>query len=97
MTRYACPICHDPQAYVLWVDKTPPEGCPEDMAWQHGKPISIRNVTECKFQMARAWQEAEFRKLVPDAFDRTGKIKPGRIVEVLMRFAEVHPAKGLTI
>ena len=92
-----CPICGDPHVYSLWVDPELPEGCPEDMAWQTGGRPAIKNVTECKFQMAKAWQAAQFRKLVPDAFDETGKMKPGQLGRVLIAFGEAHPGKGLVI
>lgn len=93
----ACPICGDPNAYPFWVTGGVPEGCPNDDVWHKGGPVTIKNVTECQWQMAKAWQAAEFRKLVPDAFDETGTIKPGRIVDVLAAFGDAHPEKALTL
>jgi hypothetical protein len=97
MARYACPICGDPNAYIFWVDPEPPEGCPDDDVWHGGGAPSIKNVTECKFQMKKAWQAAEFRKLVPDAFDRNGKMKPGELARVLEAFAKAHPGAPITL
>lgn len=95
--RHACPVCGDPGAYPLWIDKEPPEGCPQDLAWQQGHPRTIRNVSECSWQLAKAWQAAEFRKLMPDAFDDFGKMKPGRLADVLTAFGQKWPNKALVI
>ena len=95
MARYTCPICGDPNVYMFWVDPQPPEGCPDDMEWQEGRAISVRNVGECRRQRENAWQAAEFRKLVPDAFDKMGHMKPRQLARVLALFAEAHP--GVTI
>lgn len=99
MPRHACPICHDPNAYPFWIDQDPPSGCPQDvdddgnLAWANG---GQRRVVElCEWQRSRAWQAAEFRKLVPDAFDQNGKILPGQIVRVITAFGEAHPCKAL--
>ena len=97
MPRHACPICGDPSAYPLWVDREPPAGCPEDRAWHDGKPPTIRNVTECKLQLAKAWQAAEFRKLVPDAFDAMGNMLPKQLARVLLKFGEAHPGKTIVL
>jgi hypothetical protein len=45
--------------------------------------------------MKRAWQAAEFRKLVPDAFDENGEIKDGALGRVLEAFSAKHPGKPL--
>ena len=97
MAKYPCPICGDPSIYLFWVDAEPPEGCPDDDSWQRGGRPTIKNVTECKYQMAKAWQAAEFRKLMPDLFDETGKMKPGQLADVLRRFGEVYPGKPITL
>jgi hypothetical protein len=76
MTRYACPVCHDPSAYPCWVGNEPPAACPYDEAWHNGGEPTIKNVTECAQQMAKAKQAAYFRKIAPEAFDENGKIKP---------------------
>ena len=96
MNKYACPICSDPNGFPLWIDKEPPEGCPHDFSWHNGRPPAIRNVSECKFQRAKAWQAAEFRRLLPDAFDATGNMLPGRLADVLLAFGVEHPGKALT-
>lgn len=76
MPRYPCPVGKDPNAYPVWIDKVPPTGCPHDAAWQGGGDPVIRNVTECRVQMERARQAVYFRKLAPEAFDETGKMRP---------------------
>jgi hypothetical protein len=97
MPKYPCPICGDPNAFLFWVDPEPPAGCPQDENWHDGSAPTIRNVTECKWQMQKAWQAAEFRKLVPDAFDATGKMLPGQLARVLLKFGETHPGKRLVV
>jgi len=59
--------------------------------------VSIKSVTECQWQMGKAWQQAEFRKLVPDAFDEMGKMRPGQLARVLIEFGKHHPGKALVI
>ena len=95
--KHSCPVCGDPNAFPIWIDKEPPAGCPQDWSWHDGSPREIDAVTECKYQMGKAWQQAEFRKLVPDAFDEMGKMKPGRIAEVLGVFQKTHPNKAIVI
>lgn len=96
MPKYPCPICGDPSGFIFWVDSEPPAGCPQDMEnWD--SPRAIKNVTECKYQMGKAWQAAEFRKLVPDAFDENGKMLKGELARVLQAFGEKHPDKPLII
>lgn len=85
MARFACPICGDPNAYPLWIDEKPPEGCPQDEAWHEGRPPQIKNVTECPYQMAKARQQAEWRKQFPDQFDENGQIKSGGLVRILQQ------------
>lgn len=98
MGRPPCPVCGDPMAFPLgWYDAKPPEGCPQDHSWMEGRPRKINAVTECKWQMAKAWQAAEFRKLTPDAFDEAGKMKDGRLADVLRAFGDKHPDKALVI
>jgi hypothetical protein len=89
----ACPICGDPHGYPIWIDPDPPEGCPQDHVWHEGGKVTIRNVMECKWQMDKAWQAAQFRKLVPDAFDNMGKMLPGQLGRVLNEFHKHHPKK----
>lgn len=95
--KHPCPICGDPNAYPFWVDPDPPEGCPDDREWMQGRAPSIRNVTECARQMRKARQAAEFRKLCPDAFDENGKMKDGRLADVLRTYERAHPGKALVI
>lgn len=70
-----CPICGDPAPFVFWIDDEPPIECPYTPA--------ARNVTECSYQMQTAAQRARWMKAVPDAFDENGKLKPGRLADVL--------------
>ncbi len=100
MPKYACPICHLPDRFLFWIDPEPPKGCPNDidedgnLRWGYGPP----QITKlCQRERARAWQQAEFRKLVPDAFDEMGTIKSGRIAEVVVAFGEAHPNTPLVI
>ena len=97
MPKYPCPICGDPNAYPIWIDADPPAGCPHDANWHAGGPVTIRNVTECQHQMKKASQAAEFRRLVPDAFDQQGNMKPGQLARVLIAFGEAHPGKPLVL
>jgi hypothetical protein len=96
MPKYPCPVCGDPNGFIFWVDKEPPVGCPQDMDnW--GTPQAVKNVSECAYQRKKAWQAAEFRKLVPDAFDETGKMKPMQLARVLETFHSVHPNAKLIV
>lgn len=97
MAKKTCPVCGDPNAFPLWVDPEPPDGCPYDKEWHKGRPRSIKNVTECSWQMGKASQAAEFRKLVPDAFDANGKMLPGQLARVLTEYAKHYPGKALVI
>lgn len=97
MPKYPCPVCGDPNGFIFWIDPEPPAGCPQDPAWHEGNPRTIRNVTECAYQMGKAWQAAEFRKLVPDAFDSMGKMLPGQLARVLTEFEKRHPGKALVV
>ncbi|MGD9539070.1 MAG: hypothetical protein AB7P52_17695 [Alphaproteobacteria bacterium] len=81
--RVKCPICGDPGPFVLWVDPEPPTSCPEG--------AHVRNVTECRYQMAKAKQRAAWRKARPDAFDTDGNPKPGRLIDVLMSMPPDEP------
>lgn len=92
-----CPICRDPDAYPLWAGAEPPAACVVDKSWHAGGSVTINSVTECSLQMGRAWQAAEFRKLVPDAFDEAGAMKPGQLYRVLEAFAAAHPKKELVL
>jgi len=97
MGKTVCPVCGDPHPYKFWIDTEPPDRCPHDpVEWGDGPP-TIGNVSECSYQRAKAWQAAEFRKLVPDAFDQVGKMKFGQLARVLRAFADAHPGKGLVI
>lgn len=85
MPKFPCPICGDPNAYPLWIDEKPPEGCPQDEAWHEGRPPQIKNVTECPYQMGKAKQRARWMKVCPEAFDENGKLKDGMLAYVLER------------
>lgn len=80
-----CPICGDPQIYILWIDPEPPDGC----------PVGADIVTNCSIQMERARGEAERRRAAPDCFDENGLILPGKLGEVLMRVAAKAKVKGV--
>jgi hypothetical protein len=96
MAKHPCPVCGDPHVFALWVDPEPPAGCSQDMEnW--GTAQAVRNVSECAYQRKKAWQAAEFRKLVPDAFDGTGTMKRGQLARVLEAFATAHPGKPVTL
>jgi hypothetical protein len=82
-----CPVCGDPGPFILWATAEEPIECPYN--------AEAKSVTDCRYQMDKAWQSAEFRKLVPDAFDGDGKIKPGRLADVLIAFGDKHPGKEL--
>jgi hypothetical protein len=64
---HRCPICHDSQPFVLWIDPEPPKEC----------PYGADQITNCSYQMDKARGEAERRKICPEAFDQEGKIRPG--------------------
>ena len=96
MPKHACPICGDPNVFALWVGPEPPAGCSQDTEnW--GTVRAVKNVTECQYQMKKAKQAAEFRKLVPDAFDDTGKMKPGQLARVLQAYGAAHPGRALVV
>ena len=97
MSRHACPICGDPGAYPLWIDREPPEGCPHDMQWHRGGPVSIKSVAECSYQRRKAEQQAEFRRVAPEAYDRTGNLLPGALAAVLLKYAHAYPDKPIVI
>lgn len=97
MPRYPCPVCGDPGAYPLWVDKEPPAGCPHDEQWHSGGEASIKDVTQCAYSMNKARQRAEFRKAMPEAFDRCGNMKPGQLGYVLGAWADKFPGQKLYI
>jgi len=98
MPKYPCPVCGDPNGFPIWIDVEPPAGCPQDETW-HGdsRRRSINDVSECAYQRNKAWQAAEFRKLLPDAFDETGTMKKDRLADVLGAFGAAHPGKSLVV
>ena len=91
MAKHPCPICGDPNGYIIWIDPDPPEGCPHDSVWHKTGRMTIKSVMECKYQRGKAWQAAEFRKLVPDAFDSHGNMLPKQLGRVLTEFNKMHP------
>ena len=96
----SCPVCGDPSAFPLWVGDVPPAGCVQDATWHKTGELtdkSVRSVTECAWQMKKAWQAAEFRKLVPDAFDASGKMLPKQLARVLRAFGKAHPEEALVL
>lgn len=87
--KLKCPVCGDPGPFVLWSSSDGPVECPYNPA--------AKSVTDCRYQMEKAWQSAEFRKLVPDAFYEDGSLKPGRGEEVLRAFVGKHPDKAIRL
>lgn len=92
MARYPCPICGDPNAFTMWIDPQPPTFCPyatSDDDWARGMEAvdaaraRVRSITDCPHQMARARQQARWRRLAPECFDANGNMLPGKIGEVL--------------
>lgn len=78
----ACPLCGDPNAYCLWVDDAAPEGCAQPFDAK-GRIIEVKTVADCHFAMSKAKQQAEFRRMCPEAYDERGNIKPGGMLLVL--------------
>ena len=91
MPSYPCPICGDPNAYPIWIDATPPRGCPDDEAWQEGRPPRITSV--CERQLTRARQAADWRKRCPEAFDHEGNIKEGGLAMVMNKLDRLAAQK----
>ncbi len=91
MAKLPCPICGDPNAYLFWIDPEPPAGCPHDLSWHDGSPPEVTDVTQCAHQMGKARQRVEWRKAAPDCFDESGNIRPGKLPEVLERWAATYP------
>lgn len=89
MARYPCPICGDPNAYPLWINKEPPEGCPHDDHYFATGQRSVTNVAQCGHQRRRAERDARWRRLAPECFDANGNMLPGKIGEVLAK-AQPH-------
>jgi hypothetical protein len=86
---YPCPICGDPSGYPFWVDKDPPDGCAQPFD-SRGRKLDVRVVTDCHYAMGKAAQRAEWRRLVPDAFDENGVMKPDQLVRVLGAWHAAH-------
>lgn len=82
-----CPVCGDPKAFPLWIDDEPPDCCPIEMS----EGIRIRVVTDCPYQMGKAKREATWRKLFPNQFDETGKIKPGGLAHIMTNWPKDQP------
>ena len=96
MPSYPCPVCGDPRGFPIWIDDTPPEGCPHDESWHDGARM-VNNVSECSYQRQKAEQMAAFRKLVPDAFDELGNILPGGLARCLHAYADAYPGKDIVL
>lgn len=52
----------------------------------HGSP---------EWKAKRDFQATEFRRLVPDAFDASGRMFTGQLPRVLEAYAAAHPKKAL--
>lgn len=83
MPKYPCPVCGDPNAYPMWLDKDPPDRCPEDYLRDEGVTSALR----CKVQQSRALSESIRRRCAPDCFDDKGAILPGKLSEIITRTA----------
>lgn len=97
MPRYACPICHDPNAYPIWIGSEPPLGCPDDESWHQGGPVTVKTITECRVQMGKAKQRAEWMKASPESFDETGKLRDGQLAAVLIAWQEQYGPQPLIL
>lgn len=91
MPKFACPICHDPNGFPIWIDAEPPEGCPHDESWMEGRPLAIKSVAECPYQRGKAEQRARWMKLCPEAFDANGNLVEGGLVMVLEKLPPDGP------
>lgn len=89
---YVCPICGDPQPFILWVDKEPPPTCPDDPAWPRRSFHSI-----CSRQLRKAEQAAELRRLTPDAFDANGVMIAGQSARAWRNFIEANPSRKIVL
>ena len=87
----ACPVCGDPNAWPGWIGEGKPDACPHDMPWHKGGARTVLSVTDCQYQMRKAWVHAERRRLCPDAFDASGALLPGEIGRVMAAFVREHP------
>ena len=92
MARFACPVCHDPNAFPIWIDTVPPATCPDDPAWPHRSLNSI-----CPRQLRKAEQSAELRRLTPDAFDANGVMIKGESGRVWENWCKAHPKRSVIV
>ncbi len=83
MPRFACPVCHDPHAYPIWLDSEPPNTCPNEPHLTPGRGI-------CAAKLNAARQAAAWRKAAPECFDANGNMLPGRFDEVLRKVGDPH-------
>ena len=97
MSRHPCPVCGDPNAFPLWIDDEPPDGCPGDEEWLATGRRSVNTVAECRIQRVRAWQAAEMRRLAPQCFDDSGNMRPGSLAEAMEAVARQHRRHEWTI
>ena len=81
MPKFPCPVCGDPNGFLFWIDKEPPDRCPEDYTHDQG----ITDAQHCPMQQKRALSETIRRRCAPDCFDDAGRILPGTIGEALTR------------
>lgn len=84
MARFACPVCHDPNAYPFWLDSEPPAGCPEEPDLRPGYGI-------CSFKLEEAKRAALWRKIAPECFDERGNILPDGLEGVLKKLETYKP------
>ena len=90
MSKLPCPVCGDPTAFPIWIDEMPPPTCPHDPAWPRRTVVGI-----CQFQIRRAKQAAELRRITPDAFDAAGTMIPSEAARAWRNYMETKPARSL--
>lgn len=74
MPKYACPICHLPDRFPLWVDPEPPGGCPQAGAGL--RAIEAINPTDATDIPARiAYGEVEGQMLAAGRYNRRPAIQ----------------------
>jgi len=65
---------------------------PNDPAWPDQSVIGI-----CGFQIKKARQAAELRRLTPDAFDANGNMMPGQSGRAWKNYIEAYPISRIVI
>ena len=92
MAHLPCPVCGDPDAFMFWVDDAPPPTCPHDPTWPKRSIVGT-----CQFQLAKARQAADLRKLTPDAFDARGVMIEAEGARDWGNFAKAYPDRRIIL